>query len=257
MQPLAAITLMQSFPLDAVNNDRSPLAFANGQYILIERTAYDAAGGHQGGPRPVCRGHRHRAAGQGDGLADPRRPGPRNRFLPDVLVVADSSCAGWSRIFYDALDRNPWRLTLKASRSDHLLPDRTSGTGRRAWRSWSDIRVETSPFCSSASRVGSPLLHVPRLSPRLPGIVADRTVGRLVSSRQSRRRPDPVSSSPDVLHRQGDVARDPLRIRSRFFPIAVGTSFPTELSPTTPGRRGSQSPSPHELNLSMQIVSDF
>ena len=28
-------------------DDRSPLAFANGQYILIRRTAYDAAGGHE------------------------------------------------------------------------------------------------------------------------------------------------------------------------------------------------------------------
>jgi chlorobactene glucosyltransferase len=34
VQPVAAITLMQSFPLHTVNDDRSPLAFANGQYIL-------------------------------------------------------------------------------------------------------------------------------------------------------------------------------------------------------------------------------
>ena len=47
MQPLAAITLMQSFPLHVVNDDRSRLAFANGQYILIERSAYEAAGGHR------------------------------------------------------------------------------------------------------------------------------------------------------------------------------------------------------------------
>ena len=47
VQPLAAITLMQSFPLHVVNDDRSRLAFANGQYILIERTAYEASGGHR------------------------------------------------------------------------------------------------------------------------------------------------------------------------------------------------------------------
>ena len=47
VQPLAAITLMQSFPLHVVNNDQSRLAFANGQYILIERSAYEAAGGHR------------------------------------------------------------------------------------------------------------------------------------------------------------------------------------------------------------------
>src|SRR5262245_25118601 len=46
VQPMGAITLMQSFPLPAVHGNRSPLAFANGQYILIERSAYEAAGGH-------------------------------------------------------------------------------------------------------------------------------------------------------------------------------------------------------------------
>ena len=87
VQPLAAITLMQSFPLHAVNNDRSPLAFANGQYILIERTAYDAAGGHQGVRDRFVEDIAIAQAGQGPRLADPRRAGSRNRFLPDVRVL--------------------------------------------------------------------------------------------------------------------------------------------------------------------------
>jgi len=112
VQPMGAITLMQSFPLDAVHSRRSPLAFANGQYILIERAAYDAAGGHQA---------------------------VRSRFVEDIAIAGRvkalglsirvalvrglvrcrmySSCAqlvrGWSRIFYDALDRSPWRLVGK------------------------------------------------------------------------------------------------------------------------------------------------
>ncbi|MEJ7640167.1 MAG: glycosyltransferase, partial [Singulisphaera sp.] len=47
VQPLAGVVLMQSFPLFRVNDDRSRLAFANGQYILIRRSAYAAAGGHR------------------------------------------------------------------------------------------------------------------------------------------------------------------------------------------------------------------
>ena len=112
VQPLAAITLMQSFPLHVVNNDRSSLAFANGQYILIKRSAYEAAGGH----RAV-----------------------RERFVEDIgiaekvkalglpirvaLVRGLVSCRmyssfsqlvrGWSRILYDALGRKTWRLVLK------------------------------------------------------------------------------------------------------------------------------------------------
>jgi chlorobactene glucosyltransferase len=46
VQPLAGVVLMQSFPLPFVNNDRMKLAFANGQYILITREAYEAVGGH-------------------------------------------------------------------------------------------------------------------------------------------------------------------------------------------------------------------
>jgi glycosyltransferase involved in cell wall biosynthesis len=112
VQPLAAITLMQSFPLHVVNDDRSRVAFANGQYILIERSAYLAAGGH----RAV-----------------------RERFVEDIgmaecvkslglpirvaLVRGLVSCRmyssfgqlvrGWGRILYDALGRKSWRLVLK------------------------------------------------------------------------------------------------------------------------------------------------
>src|SRR4051812_38104679 len=46
VQPLAGIVLMQSYALFRVNDDRTSLAFANGQYILIKRSAYEAAGGH-------------------------------------------------------------------------------------------------------------------------------------------------------------------------------------------------------------------
>ena len=46
VQPLEGIVLMRSFPLFLVNRDTSPRAFANGQFILIHRPAYEAAGGH-------------------------------------------------------------------------------------------------------------------------------------------------------------------------------------------------------------------
>ncbi len=112
VQPLGGIVLMQSFPLHKVNDDRSKLAFANGQSILVERQAYIAAGGHSA---------------------------VRNRFVEDiglacnvkalglpirtVLVRKLVTCRmyaslgqqirGWSRILYDALDRKAWRLALR------------------------------------------------------------------------------------------------------------------------------------------------
>ena len=112
VQPLGGIVLMQSFPLQRVHSERSSLAFANGQYILIQRTAYDAAGGHEA---------------------------VRDRFVEDIalaqrvkslglpirvaLVRGIVSCRmysslsqlvrGWSRILYDALDRHAIRLSTR------------------------------------------------------------------------------------------------------------------------------------------------
>jgi chlorobactene glucosyltransferase len=112
VQPLGGIVLMQSFPLHLVHSPRSPVAFANGQYILIRRTAYDAAGGHEA---------------------------VRDRFVEDIalasrvkalglpirvaLVRGIVSCRmysslgqlvrGWSRILYDALDRRSSRLLTR------------------------------------------------------------------------------------------------------------------------------------------------
>ncbi len=112
VQPLAAITLMQSFPLHVVNDDRSRLAFANGQYILIERTAYEAAGGH--------RAVRERFV-EDIGMAEkvkslglPIRVAlVRGLVLCRMYSSFRQLVRGWSRILYDALGRKTWRLVLK------------------------------------------------------------------------------------------------------------------------------------------------
>jgi chlorobactene glucosyltransferase len=112
VQPLAAITLMQSFPLHVVNDDQSRLAFANGQYILIERTAYEAAGGH--------RAVRERFV-EDIGLAEkvkslglPIRVAlVRGLVMCRMYSSSRQLVRGWSRILYDALGRKTWRLILK------------------------------------------------------------------------------------------------------------------------------------------------
>jgi cellulose synthase/poly-beta-1,6-N-acetylglucosamine synthase-like glycosyltransferase len=112
MQPIAAITLMQSFPLHKLNNDRSNLAFANGQYILIERTAYDAAGGHQAVRdrfvEDIALAQRVKALGLPIRVALARGIVSCRMYASFAQLIR-----GWSRIFYDAFGRNPWRLTIK------------------------------------------------------------------------------------------------------------------------------------------------
>ena len=47
LQPIGGAILMISFPLHKSNNPESPVAFANGQYILISRSLYDRVGTHE------------------------------------------------------------------------------------------------------------------------------------------------------------------------------------------------------------------
>jgi chlorobactene glucosyltransferase len=112
VQPLGGIVLMQSFPLNVVHRDDSPLAFANGQYILIQRTAYDDAGGHEAvkdrfvedialAGRVKAKGYRIRVA-----LI-------RGIVTCRMYSSLKQLVRGWSRILYDALDRRAGRLTLR------------------------------------------------------------------------------------------------------------------------------------------------
>lgn len=46
MMPLAYLGISMLYPIKAVNDPNSPIAIANGQYILIRRAAYDIVGGY-------------------------------------------------------------------------------------------------------------------------------------------------------------------------------------------------------------------
>jgi glycosyltransferase involved in cell wall biosynthesis len=112
VQPLGGIVLMQSFPLHVVHRDDSPLAFANGQYILIRRKAYDDAGGHEAvkdrfvedialAGRVKRKGYRIRVA-----LI-------RGIVTCRMYASLEQLVRGWSRILYDALDRRAGRLAWR------------------------------------------------------------------------------------------------------------------------------------------------
>ena len=112
VQPLGGIVLMQSFPLQIVHRDRSPLAFANGQYILIRRPAYDAAGGHEAVKDRFV-----------EDIALAGRVKQKGFRIRVALIEGIVTCRmyaslgqlvrGWSRILYDALGRSALRLLLR------------------------------------------------------------------------------------------------------------------------------------------------
>lgn len=112
VQPLGGIVLMQSYPLQVVHRDDSPLAFANGQYILIRRAVYDEAGGHAAVKDRFV-----------EDIALSRRVKQRHHRIRVALIHGIVTCRmyaslgqltrGWSRILYDALDRRAGRLVIR------------------------------------------------------------------------------------------------------------------------------------------------
>ncbi len=111
VQPLAATLLMTLFPLPRVN-DRSRIdgGFANGQFMLMRRTAYDAIGGHESVKDKFCEDINLGRLIKQQGL------GLRVVFAPALVSVRmyaslPQIMRGWSRIFYAATDANPVLLT--------------------------------------------------------------------------------------------------------------------------------------------------
>jgi hypothetical protein len=112
VQPLAGIVLMRSFPLFLVNRDSSPLGFANGQYILVQRAAYEQAGGHAAVRdrfvEDIYMAQRIKGLGYPIRVALGTEISSTRMYtsLPQIV-------RGWSRILYDALGRSPWPLLGK------------------------------------------------------------------------------------------------------------------------------------------------
>ncbi|WZP00704.1 glycosyltransferase [Isosphaeraceae bacterium EP7] len=105
VQPLAGIVLMQSYPLTSVNSQRKKTAFANGQYILIEKAAYDAVGGHESVKHWFVEDIHLARLVKGHGY--PIRTSLSNEISSTRMYTSlPQIVKGWSRILYDALDRS-------------------------------------------------------------------------------------------------------------------------------------------------------
>jgi len=112
VQPACAGVLMLWFAPQKVNDPKRKTAYANGAFMLMSRTCYDAIGGHQcvrGEPNEDI--HFARIA---------KEQGLRLRVIQnDDLYVThmydtlSQTWRGWSRIFYGCLRRR-WRVELAA-----------------------------------------------------------------------------------------------------------------------------------------------
>ena len=95
-----------------MNDDRDKLAFANGQYLLIERNAYEMIGGHEA-VRDKFVEDIHLAR-----LVKKRGMPIRTAIGTEIgstrmYTSLDKLVRGWSRILWDGLNRSPWPLLGK------------------------------------------------------------------------------------------------------------------------------------------------
>ncbi|MBI3313223.1 MAG: glycosyltransferase [Candidatus Omnitrophica bacterium] len=112
IQPCAMSYLGLWFPMEKVNNPADKAYFANGQFLMLKRSLYEAIGGH--------------AAVRGEFLEDfaiakrTKQRGARTECALGVKVYGTrmydsipSIWRGWRRIFLHAFEKNPWQLALK------------------------------------------------------------------------------------------------------------------------------------------------
>lgn len=116
VQPVASMLLVGMYPIDRVNRSRRPRPFANGQFMLFERSWYERIGGHEAVKDDLLEDIAFARLLDDSG-------GRGGLYLADGMLVCsmyDSLAAlrlGWKRIFIEACRRTPGRLRKHAVRT--------------------------------------------------------------------------------------------------------------------------------------------
>lgn len=112
-QPAAGMELMRQYPIIRANRDERRRAFANGQFMMFRREAYDQIGGHASVREALLEDLALARAVHHHGL----RPGV---FLADGLLTCrmyptwPAFRKGWKRIYTEAANRKAARLRRSA-----------------------------------------------------------------------------------------------------------------------------------------------
>jgi hypothetical protein len=115
VQTAAAFELMRQYPLTLANAPKDRRAFANGQFMLFKREAYEAVGGHAAVRNALL-----------EDLALARLIEAEERSAGVFIAAGLFRCRmyadwsqfqrGWKRIFIEAANREPKRLSVSARR---------------------------------------------------------------------------------------------------------------------------------------------
>ena len=113
IQPSAMAFLGLWFPLERVNDPKSPLYFANGQYLMIRRSLYEKLGGHQAVAGEFLEDFALMHLAKESGAKAACGFGTR-LYGTRMYDSLDSIWKGWRRIYLHAFRRKPAPLFLRA-----------------------------------------------------------------------------------------------------------------------------------------------
>jgi len=138
-QPVACMELLRQYPLSKANrHDENARPFANGQFMLFRRSAYDSIGGHSARPAQLLEDihfarHVRRAGFKGGLLAS---GGMLSCRMYDTWSAFRR---GWKRIYTEAANRKSKRLRTAAMRlrlAVGLVPALAIVGGLSWWPLW-------------------------------------------------------------------------------------------------------------------------
>ncbi len=112
LQPPALGLLALWFPIDRINDPADPLGYANGQFLLMRRSAYDALGGHEAVRERFLEDVAFARAAKRKGLKLAVTFG-RRLFGVRMYDTLPRYCYGWKRIYLHSYDRRPLVLAGK------------------------------------------------------------------------------------------------------------------------------------------------
>ena len=113
VQPVAAIMMLKLFPMRRMDGRLQRRPFANGQFMLFERSAYEAFGGHAAVKDDLledlafARGMRDKGLRQESAIAD-------GMLTVSMYDTWPAFRTGWKRIYIESCVRNPDRLRAQA-----------------------------------------------------------------------------------------------------------------------------------------------
>ncbi len=114
VQPIASTFLVRQFPVDRVNRDHRSRPFANGQFLLFTREAYNAVGGHEAVKENLLEDFAFARCITFQGIGKVQMLFADGMLKCSMYPSFSEFQSGWKRIYIESATRNVKRLRQSA-----------------------------------------------------------------------------------------------------------------------------------------------